>query len=618
MHCLEYFFVFMHTHSTIDKKTILSSDKKGRILRMKKRTLLYLFCSLLLLSAFAGCIPKKQPLTEEHSGFVSGIPSPTPTFEEFTNTLFVEEVTSDTISLRYHLSRPENYGIAEVPITLGSVKDAITPDENADDIYAQLLSYNTADFYEEETLTYLSLKHHLELLMQDNFSPYLSELLGPTTGYQAQLPIVLAEYRFESKADVENYLNLLSCVPDYFTEISAFEKEKSAAGYFMNDETAKEIITQCKDFTKDIDNHYLISTFKERLEKLDLTLSEKTEYLLQNQTALHSYVFPAYDLLAETLTGCLGTVTNNYGLSYYENGKEYYALLARVSTGTDKSMEELKEALSKAIVDGCNLMALSLSAEPAVYESALQPDYPETAPEKIIEYISTKSTKDFPYINCGDYHVKYIPKSLEEYVSPAMYLVPPIDDYEAGVIYINGNQKYKADQLFPTIAHEGYPGHLYQTVATLAGEINPLRYLLSPSGYEEGWATYVETYCYKYAGFSEALTSFLQADQVATLCLYALSDIFIHYDGYTPEQLSTFLTGYGFPKESVDLIYQTLVAEPGAYLPYAVGYLEFANLQERAKELWAEEYSDYAFHEFLLEMGPLPFGVLNELLGNPL
>ena len=583
---------------------------------MKKRTFPYflLLYILLLLSFFSGCTTEKQPLTEDHSGFVSGIPSPTPTFEEFTNQIFVEEVTADTISLKYHLSRPENYGISDYPITLGAVADAVTPDEDADDLYEQLLTYDPETFYEEETLTYLSLKHHLELLMQDNFSPYLSELLGPTTGYQAQLPIVLAEYRFESKTDVENYLNLLPCVLEYFKEIAEFEKQKSAAGYFMNDETAKEIIAQCEDFVKDMDNHFLISTFEERLANLDLTLSEKTEYILQNQTALHSYVFPAYDLLAETLTQCLGTGTNKYGLSYFENGKEYYALLANVSTGSNKTVEELKNALSEAIVEGCNLMALSLTAEPAVYESALTPDYPETAPEKIIDYITAKSADDFPYINCGEYNVKYIPKSLEDYVSPAMYLVPPIDNYEAGVIYINGNPKNDADTLFPTIAHEGYPGHLYQTVATLSREINPLRYLLAPSGYEEGWATYVETYCYKYAGFSESLTSFLQADQVATLCLYALSDIFIHYDGYTQEQLSTFLTGYGFSKESASLIYQTLVAEPGAYLPYAVGYLEFANLQALAKELWEEEYSDYAFHEFLLEMGPLPFGVLEEIM----
>jgi len=583
---------------------------------MKKH--IFSLLSLCFLLLFSGCIAQKQPYTSEPSGFVSGIPSPTPTFEEFTKQIFAEEITADTISLRYHLSKPENYGITDYPITLGSVKDAVSPDEAADDLYAQLLTYDPETFYEEEKLTYLSLKHHLELLMQDNFSLYLSELLGPTTGYQAQLPIVLAEYRFESKDDVEHYLSLLSCVLEYFKEIAEFEKQKSATGYFMNDDTAKEIIAQCRDFVKDMDNHYLISTFEARLEHVDLTLSEKTEYILQNRSALHSYVFPAYDLLAETLTECLGTGTNNYGLAHFEEGKEYYALLTALSTGTDRSVEELKNLLTEAILTGCSTMATSLSAEPAIYESALAPDFPETDPKKIIDYVTAKSAKDFPYIDCGEYNIKYIPKSLEEYVSPAMYLVPPIDDYHAGVIYINGNPKYDAAQLFPTVAHEGYPGHLYQTVATLAGEINPLRYLLSPSGYEEGWATYVETYCYNYAGFSEPLTSFLQADQVATLCLYALSDIYIHYDGYTPEQLADFLTGYGFPESSVNLIYQTLVAEPGAYLPYAVGCLEFMELQKLAKELWGEEYSDYAFHEYLLEMGPMPFGQLEALLKNPL
>ncbi len=584
---------------------------------MKKRTLLHMLplCALLL---FGGCTQEKQALTQEHSGIVSDIPTPTPTFEEFANAIFVEEVTTDTISLRYSLSRPENYGIADYPITLGSVKDAISPDKNADALYEQLLSYNPSDFYEEEYLTYLSLQHYLDQTLQDDFSPYLSELLGPTTGYQAQLPILLAEYRFEDKADVENYLALLPCVYDYFKEIAGFEREKSANGYFMNDKTAGEIIAQCEDFVKDMDNHFLISTSEERLEDLELTLSEKTEYILQNNSALHSYVFPAYDLLAETLTECLGTGKNEYGLSYFEDGKNYYALLTKISTGTDKSMEELKQALSSAILDGCNTMALSLAADPAIYENALSPDYPETDPDLIIEYITAKSAEDFPYVNCGEYNVKYIPKSLEDYVSPAMYLVPPIDDYEAGVIYVNGNPRYNADTLFPTIAHEGYPGHLYQTIATLSAEIHPLRYLLAPTGYEEGWATYVETYSYKYAGFSDALTSFLQADQVATLCLYALSDIYIHYDGYTPEQLSTFLTGYGFSKESVNLIYQTLLSEPGAYLPYAVGYLEFVELQALAKELWEVEYSDYAFHEFLLEMGPMPFGVLEELMRKPL
>ena len=113
---------------------------------MKKKHLqpLLLLCPLLFIAAFTGCTTDKHPLTQEHTGIVSGIPSPTPTFEEFTTAIFVKEVTSDTISLRYHLSRPENYGIADYPITLGSVKDAVSPDENTDDLYEQLLAYDPA------------------------------------------------------------------------------------------------------------------------------------------------------------------------------------------------------------------------------------------------------------------------------------------------------------------------------------------------------------------------------------------------------------------------------------------------------------------------------------------
>lgn len=577
---------------------------------MKKRYLCHMLplCFLLL---FSGC--QKEPVPNEVTPTIS-IPSPTPTFDAFAMDIFLDEITTDTISLHYTLAQPENYGISEFPITLGSVADTVSFDETDVDLYEALLTYEKADLNTEDKRTYDTLKYRLELLLQNEFSPYLSELLGPTTGYQAQLPIILAEYRFETIEDVRCYLTLLPCVYDYFKELSEFEKAKSAAGYFMNDTTAKEIIAQCQDFIKDPDCNFLLSTFEERLEGLTLTASEKTEFILANQSALYNYILPAYELLAETLTECLGTCKNELGLYYFEDGKEYYELLVKLSTGSAKSVDEMRKTLANAITSGCNAMALALAKEPALYDNALAPDYPESDPATIISFLEQKSAKDFPSINCDGYEIKYIPAALEDYVSPAMYLTPPMDHYTAGVIYINKNPLYSEDTLFPTVAHEGYPGHLYQTVATLSGDIHPLRYLLATTGYEEGWATYVESYSYQYAGFSDSLVSFLQADQIATLCLYALSDIYIHYDGYTPEQLSTFLTAYGFPEESAQLIYQTLLAEPGSYLPYAIGCLEFLELKELAAELWTEEYSDYRFHEFLISTGPMPFALLEEEL----
>ena len=545
-----------------------------------------------------------------------GNPFITPTFDEYATSIFVEEISSDTISLHYSLANPMGYGISDYPITLGSVTDLVSPSEDAVPLYEQLTHYDPATLSEEASVTYRVLERHLDLLMQETHSPYLAELLGPTTGYQAQLPILLAEFRFDTKEDVERYLGLLASVYDYFSEIAAFEREKSAAGYFMKDSIASEIIAQCEQFVSDPDNNFLITTFEERLEPLHLTTSETAEFITRNQTALYTYVFPAYELLIDALTECLGTATNPYGLAHFDGGKEYYTLFTAISTGSDKSVSELKQLLLDTVTRGCNQMAALLSKHPALYDNALDTDYPQTDPTDIITYLTDAAKEDFPFVDCSGVSVKYIPTALQDYVSPAMYLVPPMDRFRSGVIYINRAPVYDPDSLFPTVAHEGYPGHLYQTVATLSGDIHPLRYLLAPTGYEEGWATYVEAYCYKYAHLSAELTAFLQADHIATLCLYALSDIYIHYDGYTPEQLAEFLSIYGFPKETADIIYETLLAEPGAYLPYAVGCLEFTELRDVAKTLWGTEYSDYRFHDFLIEAGPMPFEMLKTMLEN--
>ncbi len=569
-----------------------------------------LFSSLLL---FAGCTVSSG-ITPPENSYITDIPSPTPVFSQFAMDIFCEEVSADTISLHYSLSSPAAYGISEPPAGFGSVFNTEESGNDAESLYTQLLSYSTDSLSEEEQKTYHALERHLNLLMADDSSPYLSELLGPVTGFQAQLPILLAEYRFEEESDIISYLSLLSETYDFFKEIAAFEQEKSRLGFFMDDTTANEIILQCLDFVKDPDHNFLISTFEERLETLPLSIAKKTDYILQNRNALFSSVFPAYELLADTLSECLGSGTNPYGLCYLNGGKEYYSHLANMTTGSDKTVPELKQLLTDAVDTACLTMASLLAADSSLYTQALSPSFPETDPESILSYIISSSKEDFPYIDCGSCIIKYIPESLQDHVSPAMYLTPPLDSYESNVIYINPNPVYDADALFPTMIHEGYPGHLYQTVSALSSDIHPLRYLLTPTGYAEGWATYVENYSYLYCGFSDSLAAFLQANHTASLCLYALSDICIHYDGYTPEELSSLLAVYGFPKETSFLIYQTLLSEPAAYLPYAVGFLEFMELKETARELWEKDYSDYRFHSFLLESGPMPFSQLRELL----
>ena len=57
-----------------------------------------------------------------------------------------------------------------------------------------------------------------------------------------------------------------------------------------------------------------------------------------------------------------------------------------------------------------------------------------------------------------------------------------------------------------------------------------------------------------------------------------------------------------------------MTEEPSHYLKYYVGYLEFLELKEYAKKIFGETYSDRAFHQAVLRIGPAPFAIVKEYL----
>ena len=107
----------------------------------------------------------------------------------------------------------------------------------------------------------------------------------------------------------------------------------------------------------------------------------------------------------------------------------------------------------------------------------------------------------------------------------------PLDEEKDNSVYINDISKTDPVALFTTLAHEGYPGHLYQTVSFNHSESCLLRHLLYYPGYVEGWATYAEMGSYYLMGLSKEQATLLQKNASIILALYALADIGIHYDG---------------------------------------------------------------------------------------
>ncbi len=541
-------------------------------------------------------------------------------FDTFMNELFVQEVQSDTLSLNYSLENPENYGIEYKETTLGEysvsrMNKDLSSNENS---LSRLLSFEYSQLTSKQKLTYDIVKNYFEMDLNFGDFTYYSECLGPTTGIQAQLPILLAEYSFYQKDDIEEYLNLLPCVYDYFKDIVQFEREKSEHGLFMSDRVAERIIDQCESFIADPENNFLIHYFNEKISMYDgLSEVDIATYQAINRDAVLNKVIPAYKLLIDTLRELKGSGTNKAGLYYYPEGQAYYECLTKMKTGSDKSMEEMIKMLENAIGDGIiDITALTMSDASILDKYLSFTSFPITNPEEILSDLKVDIALDFPAavpVNC---EIKYVPESLSEYLSPAMYLVPPIDSYLNNDIYINGNDDRTLSMIYTTVAHEGYPGHLYQCVYFRDQKPAPIRSVMNFIGYDEGWATYVELYSYHIAGIDENLADFLEANNVVILCMYARADIGIHYQGWSKKEVVAYITNFIGDEKIAAMIYATLLEEPAIYLPYAVGYLEIMELRGKATTALGDKFVAKDFHQFLLDIGPAQFGVIENYMAS--
>lgn len=543
-------------------------------------------------------------------------------FDKQLQKIFKEEVTDDSLTLNYTLKQPEKFGIEEKEPTLGtfslqSLKESLMVSENR---LAMLETFDFEKLTEEQQLLYDVIYQMSEKNLEAaDFLEY-SEVLNPSSGIQAQLPVFLAEYNLYKKQDIENYLILLKKVSEYFHDIIEFEKEKSEKGLFMSDITVQSIIGQCEEFIKTPEKNYMITVFPDMLQKVNgLSEKEKKTYIEKNRKAVLEHVIPAYQTLVQALKELKGSGKNDGGLCQFKKGKKYYEYLAQTKSGSGRTVEQMMDLLDKKISTYKKEMSELMTQEPSAYYEAQDAKYQYDTPEKSLAHLQKCTEKDFPAIKnaskeAGDisYEIKKVDASLEDSMSPAFYLTPAIDDYKNNVIYINGSKKYDLSKAFTTLAHEGYPGHLYQHCYFRSKSPNPLRCVIHVGGYTEGWGIYSELYSYDHAGLKKTVAKLLKLNTLLTLLVYAKTDIGIHYEGWTYKETNEFLTDYGFDKKSVKTIFDSIVASPADYLQYTIGYLEIQNLEEKAMKELGKKYDRKKFYEFFLSIGPVPFPIIED------
>lgn len=545
----------------------------------------------------------------------------TGSFSEFCTTLFREEMKSNTMNLHFTLKDPKAAGIDSYEITLGSLSGD-SPHNQARQLKKlseELKKYSHRSLKGKDRLTCRLLSDYISRQQNLAAYPYYDEPLTPSGGVTSQLPVLLAEYTFRNTRDIKDYLGLLSQMDTYFLGILDYEQKKADAGLFMSDEACLKVIEGCEVFTEHPDDNFLIDTFSNRLNAMDgLTDTQKNAYLKQHSKVLSDHVIPAYSQMIKGLTMLLGRGHNNWGLCNFPEGKAYYEAVVSADTGCDDSVEDLFSQITKARREDLTFCQNLLEKNPKLASQSPKPDAALKEENAMISRLQKEILTDFPAPPQTDVEICHVDPALSEYLAPAFYITAPIDDISHNRIYINDAKNDTDIYYFTTLAHEGYPGHLYQTICTSSYGAPEVLSLLNYPGYTEGWATYTEMQAFYYAGLDQDLASLLQHNQAATLSLYATADIGIHYFGWEKEKIAAFWSEYGVDDTAtVKRITDLILEEPGNYLKYYVGYLKFRQMREQLA-LENKSFSVSAFHEAILRTGPSPFSVLEETVRDQL
>ena len=531
-------------------------------------------------------------------------------FSEFEDELFQEMMSEDYTTLHFSLRDYQKYGIEKPEVNIGDAswdeyEDSV---EDCDEYLKKLQSFDYDSLSETEQKDYRTIAFYLERNKELNSYPYFDWAFNSAEGVIDNLLTTFTEFVFYEKEDIDDYLTTLASVPAYLDQCLENTKKQAAEGYFLTDAMLKETEDAIAKFVDKKDDNELIKIFDENIDAFDgLSAEEKEAYKKKNQEIVLNAYIPSYEKVAEELQKLKGARKADYNVSSLDGGSEYYAALARYKTSIDADMETILDICTQYIEKSVDELYDIMQNHSEVTEETLDFD----SAEDVLSYLEGHLDA-FPALDKVYYNVQYLDPSVANDSIVAYYLSPPVDDMRDNVIKINGDNVSDVIDLYTTLAHEGFPGHLYQTNYYIQQQPSLLRTQLTMMGYQEGWGMFAEGQALHVSGLSEYASEYQKINIELNYVLSAAVDLGVNGLGWSTKDVSKYLDNLDLNSSIAKDLYDFATLQPGTILPYGVGVAMFELLENKAKNALGNDFDQKAFNEVLLNDGNRPFEVVED------
>ena len=521
--------------------------------------------------------------------------------EELMDSEFKDTMESDYLTMHFELKDPEALDIEIPEANFGNTDFEAEAEEaksDAEDVLAALDEIDYDSLSEEHKYDYDVM--YASYTYQLNWSDTKWEwMFTPDNNLVSAISTNMTEFVFYTADDFADYVSVLDSIDEYVDAAVELTKEQADEGYFMNATELEESLSEISDFTAKTDDNPLIADFNNDAEATDLlTDEEKQNYKAQVRDIVINDIIPSCNDAYDALEGLKDKCVDDY--SDLEDGLEYYTAAEQQNAGTTRTLQEQFDDLDGFIQDKLSEYMELYQRNPSAGETEIS----MSDADEILSYLSN-SLNDNGYPECPDvsYTASYLDSSVVSGNVMAYYMSSPLDDYEDNVIKINKEQISDNTEFYTTLAHEGYPGHLYQHVYYLSTDPNYLRDLMGYLGYQEGWAQYVGNDALTWGVLSDDDALAVEINNDISYALSSLADIAVHGLGWDESDLSSYLNQVGLSSSMASSLYDTVMTYPISYNAYGYGLARFTMMRENAEEALGSSFDEVEFHEVILEHG---------------
>lgn len=478
------------------------------------------------------------------------------------------------------------------------------------DVLEQLYSIDRDSLDTDDRIFYDKILYDMELSaysLQYTAFDYYESVLKSLTGPQSEVLFILDVLDFETVEDAQNYILVLRDIDRFYDDMCAFEEERASYGYVNSDDVYEDVAETFDNLVAQSEDCFLYESFQTRLDEIPgLSASDRQALIEEHDQVMHEIVFPEFEECAARIRA-LKCGAPDVGVCSYPGGDAYFAYIFATQTNSGRSIDEAIEELenySNYISD--TVFSVASSGDTTWLDEYMSHDYSEGDTQENLDYLYDVVQDDFPAIPDHGYRLMTVPEVFADDFSPAAFLGYHLDRYSDNIIITN--EASIGDTFGITCAHEGYPGHMYQSLYHRMICTHPYMYLADSIGYAEGWATYVENYAFRYFSTSSA-SEIVRAEDQLNIILFARFDLGINYEGWSAQDCADWYGNLMGMSVSADMImdaYNLLLSDPGYGIKYGLGFL-FTGLTMTELFDRYPNASDLEIHTAYLNAGPATF-----------